>query len=390
MKANGPLAAVLGAIFVSAVLVTAAERLHAQASSQGPAQSSAPTAAPASPQAATPGAPQTAEQKYKNIQVLKGIPADQVIPAMQFISASLGVECEFCHVAHAQEKDDKKPKLAARKMITMMMQIDADNFKGEREVTCYTCHRGAVHPERTPILSAENAPAPQPHVEEDGTPAALPSAQTILDKYLAAVGGADAVQSVRTRVQTGNIEAADKKFPIEVYSQAPNKRISTSHMTQNASVTAYNGETGWLSTPNGIREMSPAEQLAASLDAQLYFPVWLPKAYQEFEVKPGEEIDGQATYLVSALGSNEVPLNLYFDRQSGLLVRLIRYAETPLGRNPTQIDYADFRAVDGLKIPYRWTLTRPNGRFTIQIDDVKQNVPVDEKLFVMPGGQPAR
>jgi photosynthetic reaction center cytochrome c subunit len=65
-------------------------------------------------------------------------------------------------------------------------------------------------------------------------------------------------------------------------------------------------------------------------------------------------------------------------------VRLIRYAETPLGRNPTQIDYADFRAVDGFKIPYRWTLARPNGRFTIQIDDVKQNVPVDEKLFVLP------
>jgi len=63
---------------------------------------------------------------------------------------------------------------------------------------------------------------------------------------------------------------------------------------------------------------------------------------------------------------------------------LVRYAETPLGRNPTQIDYADFRAVDGLKIPYRWTLARPNGRFTIQIEDVKQNVPVDEKLFVLP------
>jgi hypothetical protein len=81
---------------------------------------------------------------------------------------------------------------------------------------------------------------------------------------------------------------------------------------------------------------------------------------------------------------------MYFDRDSGLLLRLIRYAETPLGRNPTELDYVDYRVNDGVKIPYRWTLIRPNGRFTIQIDDIKQNVPVDEKLFVMPNGPETR
>jgi outer membrane lipoprotein-sorting protein len=268
-----------------------------------------------------------------------------------------------------------------------MMQINADNFKGERLVTCYSCHRGTVNPVSTPILSTENVPASKAQSEEEETAApALPSVQAILEKYLAAVGGAEAVQKTRTRIQTGNIQVGDKKFPIEIYSEAPNKRISTSHMGPNASVTAYNGETGWLSTPSGIRPMSAAEQKAASIDAQLYFPVWLSKAYQEFKVAPGEEIEGKATYLVSANDKDELPLSLYFDQQSGLLLRLIRFAETPLGRNPTQIDYADFRAVDGLKLPYRWTLARPNGRFTIQIDDVKQNVPVDDKLFVAPSG----
>lgn len=59
------------------------------------------TAAPAPGQS-----PKTAEQQFKNIQVLKGAPADQVIPAMQFISSSLGVECDFCHVQNAFDKDD--------------------------------------------------------------------------------------------------------------------------------------------------------------------------------------------------------------------------------------------------------------------------------------------
>ena len=73
-----------------------------------------------------------AEEQFKNIQVLKGIPAEQVIPSMQFISASLGVECEYCHVEHANEKDDKKPKRIARDMITMMMAINKNNFEGHR------------------------------------------------------------------------------------------------------------------------------------------------------------------------------------------------------------------------------------------------------------------
>ncbi len=104
--------------------------------------------------------PKTAEQQFKNIQVLKGIPADQLIPSMQFITASLGVECEFCHVEHAMDKDDKKEKLAARKMMTMMLAINQAHFEGELEVTCYTCHRGSPHPVATPILSAEPAAGP--------------------------------------------------------------------------------------------------------------------------------------------------------------------------------------------------------------------------------------
>ena len=371
MRPHARLLLCLGSISMAVVLMCAAERLKAQAEAAKDKTEEA----------------QTAEQKFKNIQVLKGIPADQLIPSMQFISASLGVECEYCHVQRAMDKDDKKPKLTARKMITMMMQINADSFKSEREVTCYTCHRGSVHPLGTPILSADNPAASPAPEEESATAAALPSAQAILDKYLAAVGGAAVLQKIKTRVQTGNIEVTGKKYPIEIYSQAPDNRVSISHLPSGPSVTAFNREAGWLSTPNGIRRMSLAEQQAARIDAELYFPLQLPRMYQEFEVSSGELINGKATYLVSAKGKGAPGLRLYFDQESGLLVRLIRFAETPLGRNPTEIDYADFRVADGVKLSYRWTLARPNGRFTIQIDAVKQNVPLDEGQFVTPSIQ---
>src|SRR4030081_3962751 len=100
-------------------------------------------------------APKTTEQVYKNIQVLKGVPADQLIPAMQFITASLGVQCDFCHLENAFEKDDKETKQTARKMMRMMFAINKDNFDGHREVTCYSCHRGAKKPMITPPISEE-------------------------------------------------------------------------------------------------------------------------------------------------------------------------------------------------------------------------------------------
>ena len=338
----------------------------------------------------SPAGPQkTAEQQFKNIQVLKDIPAEQLIPTMQFIAGSLGVQCEFCHVEHEMHKDDKKEKQTARKMIAMELEIDKGHFENELQVTCYTCHRGSPHPVSTPMVGAD-APKPAPHVHDEAgeAPANLPTADQILDKYLAAVGGADALKKIKTRLQKGTLDAMGMQYPIEVYSEAPDKRVSISHPQAGSSVTAFNGEVGWLSIPGGVHRMTAPEREAARIDAELYFPARVRELYKEFRVRPGEEINGRVTYLVSATAQGRPPLQLYFDQETGLLLRLVRYAETPLGRNPTQIDYADYRVTDGVKIPYRWTLARPNAIFTITVEKVQQNVPIDEKLFVPPPSEP--
>ena len=386
----------------TAVLITLTAALTAGGALTIHAQSAQQAPPPQQSQTQPAGAPspnQLTEQRFKNIQVLKGIPADQLIPSMQFISASLGVECEFCHVEHAFDKDDKKEKRTAREMITMMMAINKDNFKGEREVTCNTCHRGATHPMGVPMIpddaatTAANAAHPTAVISANST---LPTADAILAKYLEAVGGKAALEKIQTREQSGTMhvgaqpgghdtgDAADQQFPITIYSEAPDKRISKTKMNGNESVTAYNGTVGWMTTPGGVRPMTAAEGQAASIDAQLHFASALPQLYTDFRVRPGDTLDGKATYMVSANGKDQLPLRLYFDQQSGLLLRLIRYADTPLGRLPTQIDYADYRKADDVLIPFRWTLARPSGRFTIQIDTVKQNIPIDEKLFVAP------
>ena len=347
------------------------------------AQSSATNASKAP---ATQAGPKLAEEEFKNIQALKGIPADQVIPSMQFIAASLGVECEFCHVAHANEKDDKKPKVTARKMINMMMAINRDNFEGHREVTCYSCHRGAKDPVATPIITDEEAkPSAVEEKKADEAKAALPSADQLLDKYLAAVGGADALQKITSRVQKGTLTAfGGQHFPVDVYAKAPDKRVSVMHLQSGDSVTAFDGKQGWLSVPGRVHTMSAAENAAAYIDADLYLPAHLKTLYQKFRVDVGEKIDGHETYLVVGRSEGQPPLRLYLDKESGLLLRLVRYAETPLGRNPTQIDYADYRDANGVKVPFRWTLARPGNRFTIQVEQLQQNVSVDDAKFAPP------
>lgn len=363
----------------------------ASAQAQAPAPQSE-----AKPVADSKAAPQhagqkLAEEQFKNIQVLKGIPADQLIPAMQFIAASLGVECEHCHNREAMDSDEKKPKKIARKMMTMMFDIDKTNFDGRLDVTCYTCHRGAAMPVSIPAIKDEEAAGPGGAAEKKPAEnAALPKPEDLLDKYLAAVGGAAALEKITTRVQTGQLLAVGgQTLPVDIYAKAPEKRVSSMHMKGGDSVTAFDGERGWLSFPGRpAHMMSASENDAARMDADLQFPAHLKTMYPKFTVENGEKIDGHDTYLVEGRAEGRPPLRLYFDKQTGLLARLVRYAQSPLGLNPTQIDYADYREADGVKVPFRWTLARPGNRFTIQVEELKQNVPVDDAKFAAPPPPP--
>src|ERR1700730_17441177 len=326
------------------------------------------------------------EEQFKNIQVLKSIPTDQLIPAMQFITASLGVDCEYCHDHQAMDSDDKKPKKIARQMVTMMFDIDKNNFDGRLEVTCYTSHRGAAKPVSIPAIKVEEVAGREEPAKKTSEKAALPKPEELLDKYLAAVGGAAAVEKITSRGQKGKLLAfGGQSFPAEVYSKAPDKRVSIMHLQGGDSVTGFDGQRGWMSVPGRpAHMMSSSENESARLDADLHFPVHVKTLYSKFTVKSGEKIDGHDTYLVEGHEEGRPPLRLYFDTQTGLLLRMIRYAQTPLGLNPTQIDYADYREVDGVKVPFRWTVSRPGNRFTIQVEEMKQNVPVDDAKFTAP------
>jgi hypothetical protein len=344
-----------------------------------------------------------AEDVFKNIIQLKGTPADQLQPAMQFISASLGVQCNFCHVRDHDELDDKRAKKTAREMIAMTMAINKNSFEGRNQVTCMSCHHGSSRVVNMPNVLETDPPAraPETAVAPGGPGAApggaapggapgggrgnQPSADPIIEKYVSAIGGADALKKITSRVGKGKITANGRETPIELLAKAPNMRITITHNQNGDSMTAFDGKNGWLgNTGRPARVMNSAESWAAGLDAEFYFPVRIKELFPTLRPGRPEKIGEVEALSVNAMRPNQPPVRLFFDPNTGLLTRLIRFTETPLGRSPVQIDYSDYRVVDGVKIPFRWTLSRINGRFTIQLDEVKQNVPVDDAKCAVP------
>ena len=151
----------------------------------------------------------------------------------------------FCHVEGKMELDDKQTKKTAREMMAMTAAINKNSFGGKREVTCYSCHHGAHHPAGTPPVLESDLPA---HTEAAARPAAGdgPNASDILEKYVAALGGAEAIQKFTSRVEKGLIVVGGNESPIELFLKAPNKRISVTHMAKGESYTAFDGTSGWL------------------------------------------------------------------------------------------------------------------------------------------------
>jgi len=338
-----------------------------------------------------PSSSKKAEEVYKNIQLLKRVPSDQVVPAMQFISASLGVQCDFCHVSGAFEKDDLKAKQTARQMMRMMFAINNDNFK-QREVTCYTCHRGSKDPESTPVIGEhELRPIERISVKEgDNNTSGEPDADQILSRYIGALGGADALNKISSRVEKGRVTAfGGRQFAIEVFAKAPGKRLTVMHLPSGDSVDVFDGQQGWVGALNTeLRQMSGSDLDAARFDTDFYLPLRVRQHFSELQQRPRERVGDREAYVLLGIGPEQPGTKLYFDSASGLLVRVLHFAETPLGRNPTQIDYGDYRETGGVMIPYRWTVARPAGRFTVQIERVEQNVPIDDSKFAKPSSAP--
>jgi photosynthetic reaction center cytochrome c subunit len=346
---------------------------------------------------ANDGKPPLAEQAFKNVRVLKGIPVDQFMATMGFFSASLGETCTDCHSAESggnwdKYADDNPRKETARRMLGMMNAINKTYFGGRREITCYSCHRGVERPDVTPNLADLYGPPPSKEPDElrEPTSSKAPSADQILDRYIQAIGGVDRVAKLTSFAAKGTYQGyQDEKYPMDVFAKAPNQLSTVIHTAAGDSTTTYSGSAGWIAGPATERpvallELTDGELAGAKLDAAVWFPAQIKPGLAQWRGASSAIIDGRDVQMIQGTGDGRFPVNLYFDSKSGLLARVVRYTESPVGLNPTQIDYADYREVAGVRMPYRVTVTWLDGKSITEFSEIRPNVPIEAARFAKP------
>jgi len=335
-----------------------------------------------------------AQEVYQNIQTLKGMPAGRLMLVMSMFAKSLGVDCNHCHVPGEFEKDDKPAKQTARKMLRLTGVIAREYYAGNSPINCYTCHRGQPQPVSVPAAPSGAPPSSsQPKFEakppEVKPLASPPSVDQVLNQYVQALGGKAALERVTTRVMKGAlVPQGGPNMPLEVYEKAPNKTLTMFRNPAGDNFMGFNGTVGWTRTPEtGLRELSGLELEGRKRDAEFYQNLKLKERYPKMTVLGAAKLGDREAYAVEAAPAAGNSETLYFDTQTGLLIRQDTAVETPQGKNTIQTYFEDYREVDGVKLPFAIRRSRPGFNWTYKFDEVKFNVPVDDAKFNKPTTQ---
>ncbi len=363
--------------------------------------------------AARPAAGPTSGERYKNIQVLKDLPADQLHDAMTYMAASMGGNCQTCHVRGADgefayEKDDNDHKTSARTMIQMVRAINMQHFKGEDRVTCATCHQARREPSPVGPLSQPLTPdqlaalAERAAGRQGGAPPASPQAgaapagraaqrptetvDEVLDKYAAALGGRDALAKLTSRVRRGTLtNRAGQSSPVAI-EETPAGLIRVTVGATPGIVRAADGTSAWTQSGDRVRRLDHVETANAGLQADMSLGLRLKEQYSALAVRAYERVNGKAVVVVEGRRPAAAE-TFYFARATGLLVRRSARLNTPLGPLPVQIDYDDYRPADGVLTPFEVRVTDWESVSAQRFGDVTHNQPIDAARFAPPAAR---
>ena len=336
----------------------------------------------------------TAEQVYKNIKVMRGTPADSFNQMMHLISGSLGVDCEYCHIQKDRASDELETKKTARQMMRMMMDLNKKSFEGKQVVTCYTCHRGNPTPPNVPLL-----PVGEYLSDEKPVTPALPTADQIFAKYVEALGGEQAIRKVTSRVITGTEDIPTgpggvnpTPGKVERYQKAPNLLLNVLHPGKATLSNGFDGKVSWAQDAKGrVGQPVKLEQIRAARNADFYEPLHLKQAYAQVKVDGIEKVNNRDAYVVIGTPQEGIAERLYFDKETGLLLRKSTVVPTHAGNSPYRVDYDDYRDTgSGVKYPFLIHMEPASPRLelvthsAIRVEKVQDNVALDDAKFVKP------
>ena len=338
------------------------------------------------------GVPMT-DDVFKTVVLLRGIPVDTFFEAMGMFASAMGNDCTFCHDSGAYFDKaafaNPTPRIQrARQMIVMMNAINKQYFGGRPRVPCFTCHSGTQSPRKEPDLAIQyGPPVEDPNAMEFPVDTRTTAAQ-VFDKYLQAIGGAERLAKLTSFAAKGTYSGFDtalEKVPVEMFGRAPAQQAMIVHMFNGNSVRTFDGRDAWMAgpdTPLPLLTLTGGNLDRARIEAMLGFPAGIRQAFSQWRVGR-TAIDDREVQIVQGLTAGQAMANFYFD-ESGLLVRMVRWTATPVGNVPTQIDYADYREVAGVKVPFRRIVSQTYMQMTVELTEMQPNVQIDAARFARP------
>lgn len=294
----------------------------------------------------------TCEQVYKDIKVFQGVPAKDLIPAMEFMAASLKVKCTFCH-EKADFSAPTRGKDVGREMVLLQRDINTRHFNNRLSVTCMSCHNGREHP--------LTAAAPEGTAIRHQRVSLTIKPDELFKKFTTTVGPEPtAIIRKGTITTPGEEEGKTNSSPVE-FLQAKGGKFKLSSQNENF---GSNGQQVWRS--GFVLSDEPAAIFGRMGRA------WRGDSAFDGLNSPsvvGKEKIGKASTIVvrgtrASTGSTE---ELYFDEKSGLLVRFVSMTRSTLGPVFSTYDYADYKSVGGVKVPMKVTATFPGGEQYVMV-----------------------
>lgn len=264
-------------------------------------------------------------------------------------------------------------------------------------LTCYSCHNGGRRPRTLPNLVTQYAVAPQaePDVVEKPFPNS-PAPESVLDKFVQVAGGAQKVNAISSITGKGTYRNYDdfEVSPMDFAAKSPNQRVDVRHTPYGDFTTTFDGTNAWQATPIefkpfGVLKLTGGDMLGAGVDAKLTFPGKIKTEFTNWLSGPPTVIDDDDkkqhdVQIVQGMSAAGFPVKLYFDLDSGLLLRSVRYSNSPVGRVPVQVDYSNYKDVSGVKIPFKWIATWTDGRTVFELTSAQINTAVDASKFGKP------
>jgi hypothetical protein len=216
-----------------------------------------------------------------------------------------------------------------------------------------------------------------------------PTVEQIISRYIQATGGEAAYRKLTSRVTKATFILPDMQNltgTAEIYEKAPNKSLVVLNFPGlGVSREGYDGMVGWSQEPQAeVRVMTGTELASTKVDADFYKEIRLVELFPNLSFKGTEKVGSKTTYKLEGVSKDGYSEAMYFDVESGLLVRTDSVEESPEGKTVLEIYYDDYREVDGIRMPFTARHRSPELSILFRITEVRHNVPIEDAKFDKP------